>query len=133
MSLPFSFTVVDAAEAGLNGQEFHDAKTKNISAGGLLFETGLPLKVGDRLDLALLAPELSEGIPGLVVRAESLETSESQAKLIAVQFSQLEGETGTLILGFLDSKTEEMMKDRRQWSLHFRGRSNSPRGSCSSP
>ncbi len=41
-------TVIDAADRYLVGEEFK-CKTKDISVGGLAFETYLPLDAGDRL------------------------------------------------------------------------------------
>ena len=56
MHIPFWFTVIDAADLQLIGERVVNSETENISVGGLLFETSLQLKAGDKLEINLYFP-----------------------------------------------------------------------------
>ena len=94
--IPFSFTVVEAADTTLNGQEIA-SETQNISVGGLLFETFLPLKVGDKLALNLqLTPSRATNAVGWVVRSQPVQRKAyvgtvivKSVNSIALEFLQL--------------------------------------------
>ena len=113
-SIPFLFTVIDAAEPSLMGQQDHHAKTQDISAGGIKFETSLPLQTGDRLGIGLLAsPTEPIGTIGLVINSE--ESAEAQVSLIRVQFLPSEDHVKTALLEFLASISSASSQDNRQF------------------
>ncbi|MDA2930696.1 PilZ domain-containing protein [Acidobacteria bacterium AH-259-O06] len=75
--VPFSFTVIDAGETELIGKQVPDSKTRNLSVGGLAFETTLPLKVGDKLEMNLqLSLSQRVNAVGWVVRSEPVSRME---------------------------------------------------------
>jgi c-di-GMP-binding flagellar brake protein YcgR len=113
-TIPFSFTVTDAAERSLIGQQYHHAKTKDISAGGIKFETSLPLQTGDRLDVELLASTTEPiGTIGLVARSEK--PAEADTNSISLQFLRSEGQDEVSLLDFLASISSASSKDKRQF------------------
>ena len=74
LPIPFSFTVIGAAESQLISKKVLKGISQNISAGGLVFETSLPLKVGDQLVLNLHSSSSSNfDTRGWVVRSQPVE------------------------------------------------------------
>ena len=55
-AVPFSFTVIEAAEAHLIGEKIDQSRTENLSVGGLAFDTDLPLRLRDKLEINLHLP-----------------------------------------------------------------------------
>jgi c-di-GMP-binding flagellar brake protein YcgR len=102
LPIPFSFTVVGAAESQLVSRKVLQGTTQNISMGGLAFETHLPLKVGDRLETDLhLSPSLHIDTGGWVVRSRSIRGRERDLRLIALMFHQMEEEDQDRLSKFL--------------------------------
>ena len=74
LPVPFSFTVIGAAESQLISKKVLKGISQNISGGGLVFETSLPLKVGDQLALNLhLSSSSNFDTRGWVVRSQPVE------------------------------------------------------------
>ena len=91
--------VTDAAQTQLIGKEIPNSKTQNLSGHGLRFETSLPLKVGDQLEITLhlSSSEVVNAI-GQVVR------SERQGKdvySVALEFLLVEATEQERLLQFL--------------------------------
>ncbi len=108
VALPFSFSVIDAAEAGLIGEKFAKAKTQNISVAGLRFETSLGLKAGDKLEMNLRLPaSQSVKAVGWVVRTEAVQHNGQPINSVALQFLQLHEEDQIQLLEFLAQSCEE--------------------------
>ncbi len=102
LPIPFSFTVVGAAESQLISKKVLKGTTQNISMGGLAFGTHLPLKVGDRLETELhLSPSLHIDTGGWVVRSQSIQGSEGDRRLIALMFHHMEEEEQDRLSKFL--------------------------------
>jgi len=102
LPIPFSFTVIGAAESQLISKKVLKGTTQNISAGGLAFETSLPLKVGDQLALNLHLPSSSNfDTQGWVVRSQQVENRGDDLRSIALMFQQLEGKERDRLLKFL--------------------------------
>ncbi len=102
LQVPFSFTVLDASQGHLVTDEFHEAKTENISLSGLRFESELPLSEGDEILVTL--PMISPGeltASGRVIRTER--KSGTSFFSIRVQFRQLMPEEQDQILQFMES------------------------------
>ena len=92
LRIPFSFTVIGAAESQLISKKVLKGTTQNISAGGLVFETSLPLKVGDQLALNLhLSSSSNFDTRGWVVRSQPVENRGDDLRSIALMFQQREG------------------------------------------
>ncbi len=107
-AIPFSFSVIDAAEAGLIGEKFAKAKTQNISVAGLRFETSLGLKAGDKLEMNLrLSTSQSVKAVGWVVRTEAVPKKDKVLSAVALQFLQLHEEDQIQLLEFLAQACEE--------------------------
>jgi c-di-GMP-binding flagellar brake protein YcgR len=101
LSIPFSFSVIDAAEAELVGEE-RLSKTQNISVAGLRFETSLRLEEGDKLEIELPLPASQSVNPvGLVVRSEPVEQPGNNLNSVAVRFLQLEEQDQIRLVDFL--------------------------------
>jgi hypothetical protein len=106
--VPFSFVVTGASEPSLMNQKFHDCKVRDISVGGLRFETQLPLKVGDRLALELqLSSSQRLRAFGSVVRSKKIEYHGKCLNTVGIQFLRLDSEElrplGELIARFTDA------------------------------
>ncbi|MDA2938860.1 PilZ domain-containing protein [Acidobacteria bacterium AH-259-A15] len=105
VAVPFSFTVIDAVETEFIGKQVPDSKTQNLSVDGLAFESSVPFKVGDKLEMKLhLSP--SEQVSGVawVVRSEPLERDGESVNLVALQFLQWDAAEGHQLLEFLQSQ-----------------------------
>lgn len=101
-AVPFSFTVIEAAEPQLTGQKVQDSATHDISVGGLAFETPLPLQVGDKLEIHLdLSPSQRVNVVGWVVRSESVRGKGKDLRSVALMFLQLRAEDQSQLLKFL--------------------------------
>ncbi len=100
--IPFSFTVIAAAQTELVGETVSDCQTQNISLGGLKFETSLPLAPGDRLEIDLhLTPSQFVNAVGLVVRSEAVERDGKSLHAVGMEFLQLEAKEQNQFLLFL--------------------------------
>ncbi|MCH8320067.1 MAG: PilZ domain-containing protein [Acidobacteria bacterium] len=94
-------TVIDAAERNLVGEEF-SCKTKDISVGGLAFETHLPLDVGDRLAVRIHFSRSNQiDVVGWIVRATPIERHGEVINSVALQFLHCEAKDQNHLLRFL--------------------------------
>ncbi len=101
-AIPFSFTIIDAADAQLDGQEVSGARTQNIGVGGLLFESQLPLTVGDKLELCLRHPSKPVNAVGWVVRCEAAPSAgRVELNSVAVEFIHIDDEDQYRLLEIL--------------------------------
>ncbi len=102
LPIPFSFTVIGAADSQLISQKAFKGTTQNISAGGLAFETSLPLEVRDQLAVNLHLPSSSNlDTRGWVVRSQPVENRGDDLQSIALMFQQLEAKKQDRLLKFL--------------------------------
>jgi len=96
-AIPFSGTVEHSTHKELTGKQLM-AETKNLSSGGLLFETQLPLELGDRLKIGLaLGDSTNFQLRGIVVRRSTKREKQrmgsrvsSAVYAVAIQFSGLD-------------------------------------------
>jgi len=94
-------TIIDASERYLVGEEFK-CKTKDISVGGLAFETYLPLDTGDRLAMRIhFSPTNQIDVVGWILRATPIERNGDVINTVAVQFLQCEAQDQNHLLRFL--------------------------------
>ncbi len=94
-------TVIDAAERNLVGEEF-SCKTKNLSVGGLAFETHLPLDAGDRLAVTIhFSPSHQIDVVGWIVRATPIERHGEVINSVALQFLHCEDKDQSYLFRFL--------------------------------
>lgn len=101
-AVPFSFTVIESAETGLINQQMRDAATRDISVGGLAFETPLPLQVEDKLEIHLqLSSSQRMNVVGWVVRCEPARDETKDLCSVALMFLQLTAEDQSQLLKFL--------------------------------
>ena len=102
LPIPFSFTVIGAAKSQLISKKVFKGTTRNISAGGLVFETSLALKVGDQLALNLHLPSSSNfDTRGWVVRSRPAENRGDDLQSIALMFQQREAKEQERLVKFL--------------------------------
>jgi hypothetical protein len=107
-AIPFTFTVVDSANATLNGVSAA-GETQNIGVGGLLFDARHPLAVGDKLALTLkLSASQQADTLGWVVRSTKVKRTQyvggTMVKLVhsvAVEFLQWKRDSQLKLLKFL--------------------------------
>ncbi len=100
--IPFSYTVIAAANTEIVGETVSDCQTQNISLGGLKFETSLPLAPGDRIEIDLyLNPSQVVNAVGWVVRSEAVERDGKSLHAVGMEFLQLEAKEQTQFLLFL--------------------------------
>ncbi len=94
-------TIIDATDRYLVGEEFK-CKTKDISVGGLAFETYLPLDAGDRLAMRIhFSPANQIDVVGWILRATPIERDGEVINTVAVQFLQCEAKDQNHLLRFL--------------------------------
>jgi len=94
-------TVIDAADQYLVGEEF-SCKTKDISVGGLAFETHLPLDEGDRLAVRIhFSPSNQIDVVGWIVRATPIERHGEVINSVALQFLHCEAKDQNHLFRFL--------------------------------
>ena len=107
-SIPLSFMVIDADQTYLIGERVLNVATQNITVGGLRFETSLPLKVGDTLEMNLhLSPSQQVNAVGWVVLSEPVERDGKYVNSVALEFLQLEAEEQKQLLQFLAQSADE--------------------------
>ncbi len=95
--IPLACTVIDAAERSLVGEEFQ-CKTKDISVGGLGFETHLPLDAGDRLAVRIHFSRRNHmDVVGWIVRATPIERHGEVINSVALQFLHCEANDQTYL------------------------------------
>lgn len=94
-------TVVDASDRYLVGEEF-DCMTKDISVGGLAFDTPVSLVRGDRLATRIhFSPSNQIDVVGWVLRVTSTERHGKALNSVAVQFLHCEAQDQNHLLRFL--------------------------------
>jgi len=101
MQIRLACTVIDAAERNLVGEEF-SCKTKNLSVGGLAFETHLPLDAGDRLAVTIhFSPSHQIDVVGWIVRATPIERHGEVINSVALQFLHCEANDQNYLFQFI--------------------------------
>ncbi len=101
MQIRLACTVIDAAERNLVGEEF-SCKTKNLSVGGLAFETHLPLGVGDRLAVRIHFSRRNQiDVVGWIVRATPIERHGEVINSVALQFLHCEAKDQNYLFQFI--------------------------------
>ncbi len=94
-------TVIDATERNLVGEEFK-CQTKDISVGGLAFETHLPLDAGDRLAVRIHFSATNQiDVVGWILRATPSDQNGQVINSVAMQFLQCEAKDQNHLLRFL--------------------------------
>ena len=90
-AIPLSFTIIDAADSQLNGEKIPKIMSQDISMGGVCFEQGLLLTVGDKLETQFHMP-FSKPVHaiGLVVRCEPISVDKRPLHSVAVEFLQID-------------------------------------------
>ncbi len=97
--IPLSFSVINAAQRHLVTEQIFNSKTQNISDGGLAFRTGLPLEVGDELQVSLdLISSKPVSTGAWVVRSE---LDDLELYSIGLEFLELNRETRNQFQRFL--------------------------------
>ena len=86
--IPFSLTVIQSAEPELAGQHVTGLETENLRVNGVLFQTDLPQKEGDKAGLNLNLAQVLNAV-GWVVRSRPVDAGVHAA---AVMFLLLEKE-----------------------------------------
>lgn len=90
---PFSFIVTQAAQKGIVLQEACDSMIRNISEGGIAFNTSLSLKVGDELKVDVCLPGLTPmSAEGWIVRSEKVKPDGKCLYSVALEFLELQPE-----------------------------------------
>ncbi len=94
-------TVIDASDRYLVGEKF-DCKTKDISVGGLAFETHIPLKNGDRLAARIHFNRGNQiDVIGWILRVTPIERDGDIINSVALQFLHCEAQDQNHLLSFL--------------------------------
>ncbi len=101
VQIPLFFTVIDAADAQLIGENFN-CTSQNISVGGLAFETNLLLKVGDKLAMKVQFNRSSPiDVVGWILRSEPVDRKGECLNSVAFEFLQFEAQDQNKLLQFL--------------------------------
>ena len=84
------------------GRDFPDLEIRDLTVGGLAFETELYLEAGDKLDMNLeLPPSQTINALGSVIRCLPVEREEGSLNAISMKFFQLDVEGQNQLLLFL--------------------------------
>jgi len=103
VDIPISFRAVNASSTLVSTKAVYSNQIKNMSVNGLAFETGVPLEMGDELQVNLdVAWPQELVVSGWVVRTEPIEKSEEGLNLVALEFLGLKTREQNLLLEFLD-------------------------------
>jgi len=79
--LPFAFKVCSAEKPSAMGRGEHTGTTDDVSAGGMRFQTDLPLSVGDEIEMTIT---FIAGTPPIFRKARIVRTSEAAGGRISV-------------------------------------------------
>ena len=102
LRVPVTLTVMDAADLALECGTTVSGHTENISIAGLLFETDLPLSIGDRVEINLQFTRRDRvSAVGWVVRTTPDEGTGASGNAVAVEFLQIDEEEQSQMLYFL--------------------------------
>ena len=100
--IPLSFTVIEAADREMVGRDFPDLRIRDLTVGGLAFETELFMEAGDKLDMNLeLPPSQTVNALGSVIRCLPVEREEGSLNAVSMKFFQLDIEGQNRLLLFL--------------------------------
>ena len=101
LGIPTSFKVTHTSSDVIENHTIYSDRIRNMSAGGLSFDTSLALEVGDELEVKLDLHHLRPlRVGGWVVRSKPVEGDSRYA--IALEFLGLEQEERETLLTFLD-------------------------------
>ena len=101
LGLPTSFQVMHTSSDVIETHTIYSDRIRNMSAGGLAFDTSLALEVGDELEVELDLHHLqSVRVGGWIVRSKPIEGNSRYS--IALEFLGLGQEEQEKLLKFLD-------------------------------
>jgi hypothetical protein len=107
VEVPFSFSILRAAESELVSETVFDTQTHDISTGGLRFETSLPLKEEDQLQLKLLLSESQElGVTAKVVWSKQVKREGKTMTSVGARFVELPLDEQIKLLQYFIGKEE---------------------------
>lgn len=103
MAVPISFRVIHAGSDVLEKPTVFSDRIRNMSAGGMSFDTALPLEVGDELEIELNLPHHPKVcVAGWIVRSSPTENGQERQQSVALEYLGLGGEEEAQLLKFLD-------------------------------
>jgi len=112
--VPVSISVVSATEDQLVSAAPFDSKTHDISTAGLRFDTTLPLKKGDELELKLLlSPEQEITVNAKVMGTKKVKRSGEAVTLVGTQFVEIQLDDQIKLLQFLIDAEESGKQDSK--------------------
>ena len=112
--VPVSISVVSATEDQLVSAAPFDSKTHDISTAGLRFDTTLPLKKGDELELKLLlSPEQEITVNAKVMGTKKVKRSGEAVTLVGTQFVEIQLDDQIKLLQFLIDAEESGKADSK--------------------
>lgn len=112
--VPVSISVVSATEDQLVSAAPFDSKTHDISTAGLRFDTTLPLKKGDELELKLLlSPEQEITVNAKVMGTKKVKRSGEAVTLVGTQFVEIQLDDQIKLLQFLIDAEESGKEDSK--------------------
>jgi len=104
-AVPMSIQVTEASHQGLASRKVYEAQTRNISRHGVSFDTSLPLKPADIVELQIDLPSEKIGATGEVVSAERVLRDGKGVNSVGVEFFDLPSETRNKLMDFLMENT----------------------------
>ncbi len=107
VEVSLSFSILSAAESELVSDTVFDSQTHDISTGGLRFETSLPLKEEDQLQLKLLLSESQElGLTAKVVWSRQVKREGKTMISVGARFVELHLDEQIKLLQYLIGEAE---------------------------
>jgi len=104
-AVPLSIKVTEAAHTGLASQKVYQAQTRNISPGGVRFDSDLPLRADDVVELQIDLPSGIIGATGVVVSADKVLRDGTEVNSLGVEFFTLPGDTRNMLMEFILENT----------------------------
>jgi len=107
VEVSLSFSILSAAESELVSDTVFDSQTHDISTGGLRFETSLPLKEEDQLQLKLLLSESQElGLTAKVAWSKQVKREGKTMISVGARFVELHLDEQIKLLQYLIGEAE---------------------------
>ena len=104
-AVPLSIKVTEAAHTGLASQKLYQAQTGNISPGGVRFDSDLPLRAEDVVELQIDLPSGIIGATGVVVSANKVLRDGTEVNSLGVEFFTLPGDIRNMLMEFILENT----------------------------
>jgi len=107
LEVPMSLQVTEASHQGLASSKVYETHTRNLSGRGVSFDTGLPMRSGDIVELQINLPSEKIGVTGEVVSSEKVLRDGKGVNSVGVEFFDMPSDTRSKLMEFLLESTPD--------------------------